>query len=189
MPDDGALVRRVLDGDDASFALLFRRHAAAVHAYAQRRTRSADLADDITANAFEKAWRGLDQLGARHGDRFRPWLFRIAANEMATLMRSRSRRRHREHLAAVRGDVSVEGATASRDVLAAIDAEADAQAVLDALGRLPERYEAVISLRYLSELTAAETATAMGISRGNVAVLLHRAMAALRRDLATEGER
>ncbi|NND73615.1 MAG: RNA polymerase sigma factor [Ilumatobacter sp.] len=178
MPDDGTLVARVLDGDDGSFALLFRRHATAVHTFAQRRTRSVDLADDITAAAFEKAWRALDKLGAQHGERFRPWLFRIAANEMATLMRSRSRRRQREHLAAMRGEGAVDRDRA--DGLAAIDASSDVETILDALGELPPRYQEVISLRYLSDLTAAETATAMGISRGNVAVLLHRAIAALR---------
>ena len=134
------------------FGLLFRRHATAVHTFAQRRTRSADLADDITATAFEKAWRSLDRLGPGDGDAFRPWVFRIAANEMASLMRSRSRRQHREHLAASRGEIPSDGGAAHADAdgLGVIDDALDGGEVLAALAQLPERYQEVISLRYLS---------------------------------------
>jgi RNA polymerase sigma-70 factor, ECF subfamily len=162
--------------------LLFGRHAGAVHRFAQRRTRSTDLADDITASAFEKAWGSLDRLGARDGDKFRPWVFRIAANELASLMRSRTRREQREHLAASRGEIPFDGGrvAANEDGLDVVDATIDSGEVLGALGELPTRYQEVISLRYLSDLSAAETAAALGISRGNVAVLLHRAVSALR---------
>lgn len=156
-----------------------------MHTFAQRRTRSTDLADDVTAAAFEKAWRALDHLGERQGDKFRPWLFRIAANEMASLMRSRSRRHHREQLAASRGEVPADGRAMPNDgeEFVAIDIAIDSGVMLAALSGLSERYQEVISLRYLSDLSAAETAAALGISRGNVAVLLHRALSALRKNL------
>lgn len=176
------LVERALDGDTDSFTLLFRRHAPDVHAFAQRRLRSVDLADDVVSAAFEKGWRGLDQLGARFGDRFRPWVFRIAANEMASLMRTSSRRERREHLAAVRGVGRANDAFGADlgDPLASIERAVDSIAVLRALDTLPERYQTVVSLRYLSDLSVAETAAALDTSRGNVAVLLHRAITALR---------
>lgn len=182
---DGVLVARSLDGDASSYAVLFRRHAPGVHTFAQRRTRSVDLADDVVSAAFEKGWSGLDQLGARHGDRFRPWIFRIAANEMASMMRAATRRQHREHLAAVRGEIPSDGDRpgSALDPTAAVDNATETEEMLDALGRLADRHQELISLRYLSDLTAAETATALGITRGNVAVSLHRAVAALRREM------
>ena len=165
-----------------AFGILFRRHATAVHSFAQRRTRSADIADDVTAIAFEKAWRSLNKLGTRDGDKFRPWVFRIAANEMASMMRSRSRRRRREHLAASRGEIPADGAlgVSGRDELAVIEETIDGEGLLLALDDLPERYHDVLSLRYLADLSPAETAAAMGTTRGNVAVLLHRAIGLLR---------
>lgn len=156
-----------------------------MHTFAQRRTRSADIADDVTAMAFEKAWRSLHQLGERDGDRFRPWVFRIAANEMASLMRSRSRRRQRERLAVSRGEVPSEGGVlvSEIDANSMVEDGIDSAEILSALGGLSERYHDVIALRYLSDLTPAETARAMGLSRGNVAVLLHRALGALRQEM------
>jgi RNA polymerase sigma factor (sigma-70 family) len=118
--------------------LLFRRHAPDVHAFAQRRVRSVDLADDVVSAAFEKASQGLDQLGARFGDRFRPWVFRIAANEMASLMRSSSRRQRREHLAAIRRGGPAGDAFGSDvdDPLASIEWAVDSDAVHRALAAL-----------------------------------------------------
>ncbi len=179
---------RALEADHDAFAALFRRHGPDVHAFAQRRTRSVDLADEVIAATFEKVWRSLDRLGAKHGDRFRPWVFRIAANELASIMRSGARRARREHLAAVRGEVAADGEQAERqaDVFGSTD---DGAVVLDALGRLSDRHQEVISLRYLSDLSPDETAEALGIAKGHVAVRLHRAMAALRSEIEAVGRR
>jgi RNA polymerase sigma-70 factor (ECF subfamily) len=49
------------------------------------------------------------------------------------------------------------------------------------LGQLNERYQRAISLRYLSGLTPEDAARAMGLSKATFAVVLHRAMGALRK--------
>ena len=53
--------------------------------------------------------------------------------------------------------------------------------VLRVLGQLNERYQRAISLRYLSGLTPEDAAHAMGLSKATFAVVLHRAMGALRK--------
>ena len=90
---------RLAVADPEAFGVLFRRHVTAVHAFVQRRCGSIDLADDLTAAAFEKAWRALPSFRNGEGG-FRPWIFRIAANEMASHYRSESRRGRREQLVA-----------------------------------------------------------------------------------------
>jgi DNA-directed RNA polymerase specialized sigma24 family protein len=56
--------------------------------------------------------------------------------------------------------------------------------VLDALSQLGERYQEVITLRFLAGMSSAETADALGITRAHVAVLSHRAIGALRAAVA-----
>lgn len=130
------------------------------------------LADDLTALTFERCWTALPGFQPR-GDSLRPWLMRIAANEVASHYRSESRRQRREHLVAV------------RDEPLKVDDQpdlADAELVR-ALASLGERHQMVLSLRYLADLSTEEAAQAMQIGRGHFAVLQYRALAAMRRRL------
>ncbi len=110
------------------------------------------------------------------------------------MMRSSASRRDREHLAAIRGELATDGtdgAARSADtesIIDRLDRSASVSAVLDALGGLSVRHQEVIALRYLADFSPGETAAALGVSRGNVAVLLHRAVRALRTELRTELE-
>lgn len=181
--DEEALVEAARH-DRAAFAELYRRHVRAVHGYAYRLSGSTQAAEDLTSATFERALRGLD--GFRwQGTGIRPWLLRITANEAAALYR-RQARSHRPRaqraLAAVAGDGTVP-AVGSDDGL-------DTAALRAALVTLPERYRQVITLRYLSGLTAEEAAAALGCSKPTLAVTLHRALGALRRALpAREDDR
>jgi RNA polymerase sigma-70 factor (ECF subfamily) len=171
--DDDALAELAVVDPDA-FGVLFRRHVTAVHAFVQRRCRSIDLADDLTAAAFEKAWRALPSFRNGEGG-FRPWIFRIAANEMASHYRSESRRGRREQLVAH---------SESRIGSVPDPLPHDRSVVLEALSQLGERHQEVITLRFLADLSTAETAKALGTTRAHVAVLSHRALGALRSAVA-----
>lgn len=76
--DDGALVRRYLDGEPDAFAELVARHAPAVLGYLRSRTRSLEAAEDLTQEAFLRVLRSLPRY--RHRERFRAWLLAIARN-------------------------------------------------------------------------------------------------------------
>src|SRR4051794_24383787 len=86
---DAQLVRRSLDRPVA-FEALFERHFQAVYAYAARRV-GADLADDVAAETFARAFRARDRYDGRHVDA-RPWLLGIATNVMRRHGRSERRR-------------------------------------------------------------------------------------------------
>lgn len=171
--DERALTERASkDGDTAAFEALYRAYVGRIHAFAYRRSGSTDVADDVTSSTFERALRHIGSFRWR-GRGFGPWLFRIASNELAE--HYRAERRHAAPPCDV--DVSIGG---TEDAI--LDA-ADAQVVRGCIGRLRERHQRVIALRYLSGLSSAEAAKAMGIPKATLAVTLHRAIAALRREL------
>jgi RNA polymerase sigma factor (sigma-70 family) len=60
---------------------------------------------------------------------------------------------------------------------------ADRQTVLRAVSRLPRRAREVLVLRYYLDLTDADIAATLGISRGTVSSTASRAISALARDL------
>ena len=87
--DDRALAARAASDLDA-FGELYRRHVAAIHAFAWRRSGSRDVAEDVTSSTFERALASIDRFEWRGGG-FVAWLHRIAANELAAHYRRSAR--------------------------------------------------------------------------------------------------
>ena len=167
------LVERARTDPDA-FAELYRRYVNRVHAFVYRRSRSIEVADEITSSTFERALRGLPTFRWREGG-FKAWIYRIAANELA----SHYRRTQRQHT-----DRGQRAAQQLHDAVAPEDppiTPEHGELVLEALSRLNERYQRVITLRYLAGLSPEEAAQAMGLNKATLAVVLHRALGALRR--------
>jgi RNA polymerase sigma factor (sigma-70 family) len=175
-------VARVRDGDAAAYADLVLRHGQVAVRTAALLGAGAD-AEDVVQEAFVKAYLALDRF--RDGAPFRPWLLRIVANETRNLHRAAGRRAVREQRAwaataplLLAGDGPAESALgqARRSVLVA------------GLSRLAVPHRQVLTCRYLLDLDEAETAAVLGWPRGTVKSRLHRALAALRDDLARAGE-
>lgn len=168
--------------DRDAFAELYRRHVQAVHAFARRRTGSAADAEDVTAVTFERALRSLHRYDPGRGS-FIAWLYRIATNEVIDQARRRRRRdapRHHAILHLVAGGDGADAADPAAEVV--LDGDGDGK-LLAALDTLNNRYNTVLSLRFIAGLDMADVAAHLGVTPGNCAVLTHRALAALRRRL------
>ena len=176
--DDETLVRRAREDPDA-FAALFRRHWKGVYAFAYRRCGSRDVAEEVTASTFERAWKALPTFSWRGGG-VQPWLYRIAAAELAGWYRT-ERRHHTPRAQVVLREL------ADTRVIHEGTFEMD-DAVRTALGRLRPRYQEALTLRYFAALGPEEAAAAMGCTRPTLAVVVHRALRALRKALAEEEE-
>jgi RNA polymerase sigma factor (sigma-70 family) len=103
-------------------------------------------------------WNRLDR------DRLPGWVLRVTTNQAIDLMRRKGRTLEA-------GVVDLEDSTTLRLALA------------DALRRLPKRQREAIALRYLSDLSEADTAAVLGIAPGSVKVHVHRGLASLRDQL------
>jgi RNA polymerase sigma-70 factor (ECF subfamily) len=170
------VVRRAQAGDTAAYAALVRSHQAMAFRAAYLITRSAEDAEEATQDGFVKAWRALDRF--RDEAPFRPWLMRIVTNEALNKVRSRQRRRAREVMA----PLEVSAPPAEAEALS----RADADTLLAAVDRLPDKYRLAVSYLYLLGLSEAETAEALEVAPGTVKSRAARARAMLAEDL---GER
>jgi RNA polymerase sigma factor (sigma-70 family) len=148
------------------FDRLYRDARDDVYAYAATLLRDRAAAEDVTAAAFERAYRRRSSFDARRGSA-RAWLFGIARH--AALDELRRRRR----AAGLPADPPGE----SEDV-AELAARRDA--VRAALGRLSARERELIALRFYAGLSHVELAAVVGISASNAGTLVHRAMTKLR---------
>jgi RNA polymerase sigma-70 factor (ECF subfamily) len=177
--DEAELVRRARAGDREAFGALVGRHqrTALRTAFAVCGTESE--AEDVTQEAFVKAFRALPRF--REGEPLRPWLMRIVANEAKNRRRSRGRR---ERLA-VRAAAVASGSPGSTEDLAL--GSIKATELRAALARLEERDRTVIALRYFAGLTEAETSSALDVPAGTVKSRLSRALDRLRLELGEVG--
>jgi RNA polymerase sigma-70 factor (ECF subfamily) len=149
---------------------LYRGARDDVYAYVVTLLHDAAAAEDVTAQAFERAVRRRRTYDPRRGSP-RAWLFGIARHVALDELR---RRKRRAHLASEPPDLD---AAAPED-----EAEAALRraAVRSALAGLPAREREVISLKFHAGLDNAELAGVLGVSSSNAGTLLHRAMAKLR---------
>ena len=112
----------------------------------------------------------------------------LAYLRQAVVNRSRSALRHRGVVERYVARQSARAALADPADQGALAADRRT-AVLDALRALPTRQREVLALRHYLELSEAEIATTLGISRGSVKAHASRGSATLRELLATERER
>ena len=136
-----------------------------------RVTRHPGDADDIVQDAFCRLLRA--DVGALGDEDLRRYLFRIAGN----LMTDRWRRAEREMswLERLRREPQIDPAVAPDDNVSREFAE------------LKPRDRALLWLAYVEEHNHQEIASALGLARGSVKVLLSRARNRLRKLLATKG--
>jgi len=146
------------------------------------------LAEDLVAEAYTRAW--LSWRKVRALDQPRAWVVRTALNTRISWWR-----RHRREVGLndlesdLAGLLSQNGHYQHSISQHSIGQHGISQHGLDtdlvaAVRRLPVRQRQVVALRLLLDLDTASTARAMGLADGTVASHLHRALAALRRDLA-----
>ena len=174
--------------DPNAFTLLYRAYVGRIHAFAYRRTGSYEEAEEITAAVFERAWRALPNFAWKGGG-FEPWLFRIAANELISHHRRRARVQN-ERVARVLREMAEE-LRDDPELAALLEVDERDQRISElrrAMTTLPPRYQEVITLRYLAGLSPKEAAAAMGCTKATLAVVLHRALGALKKALVVEGQ-
>jgi RNA polymerase sigma-70 factor (ECF subfamily) len=182
--DERALVERARH-DSRAFAELYRKYVNRVYAFAYKRSGSTQVAEDVTSTTFERALRGMPTFEWRSGG-FASWLFRIAANELTNHYRQQGRTSSDKAQRAFRMYVSdaVSGGEFDR-----VERMGSTDVIREAMTDLNDRYQQVISLRFLSGLSHDDAARAMGMSKPVMAVTLHRAVAALRKAIDERGGR
>ncbi len=154
------------------FEALYRSSRDDVYAYVLTLVRDRAAAEDVTALAFERAYRRRRTFDRRRGGE-RRWLFGIARNAALDELR---RRRRLATLVVEPEDVDESSHAAGEDE----DQLLRRAAVREALASLPARDRELISLKFHAGLSNAELASVLGVSESNAGTLLHRAVQRLR---------
>ena len=153
----------------ASSARSIRAAARSAPGSSGSRATRRSAAEEVTAAAFERAFRKQRSFDPRRGTQ-RAWLFGIARN--AALDELRRRKRSAELAAEPAGDeVAPEGEAEAAERRATVRA---------ALATLEPRDREVIALKFHAGLNNAEIADVLGVSASNAGTRVHRALTRLR---------
>ena len=183
MPADEELVVQARAGDARAFELLAQRHQQKAYHIAFGFARDREEAKDLSQDAFLKAFMNLKNFDGRSG--FYTWFYRILVNVCLDHKRRRSRHASKEFNEAVENQVEPSHPSA---VTVTPDKEAMAtqlsRKVGTALEGLPAKQRTAFILKNHQGLSIREIAEVMETAEGTVKVHLHRAVKALREDLA-----
>ncbi len=156
-----ALVELARGGDKDAFGLLFDHYHPAVYRFLFYRTRSTQLAEDLTSETFFRALRSMNNFRWQGKD-FGAWLMTIARNLCTDHFKA-----GRTRLEMTTEDMSAhDDATdgPETEVLASLTNEL----LLEALQQLPPEQRDCLVMRFLQGMSIAETAEVLGRSDGAV---------------------
>ena len=156
---------------EAAFEELYRSCRDDVYAYVAGLLRERAAAEDVTAQAFERAYRKRWSYNAKRGTR-RAWLFGIARN--AALDELRRQKRGAE-LASEPPDEE------SPTTEEAADVALRRAALRSAMAGLEPRERELVALKFFAGLSNAEIASVTGTTETNAGTRLHRVVEKLRR--------
>lgn len=173
---DLILVERAIKGDQSAYASLMERYRESVYFTMLKMVNNTDDADDLTIEAFGKAFNRLEQYSPTYA--FSTWLFKIASNNCIDFIR-------KKRITVTSMDSGIK--TDEGDVLY-YDAESNSmdpeetimhnQKVIhmrELVSKLKPRYRVLVEKRYFEELSYEEISEELDLPLGTVKAQLFRA--------------
>lgn len=180
LKDELALVRRSQVGDQDAFARLYDAYLERIYRYVYFRVADHQLAEDITAQVFLKAWEKLDSYQPGPSP-YIAWLYRIAHNAVIDNYRTRKVSIPLENVSPT--EISHEDGINEK-----LDLEVESQQLREALHELTEEQQQVLILKFISQLSTTEIAHQLGKQPGAIRALQMRALQGLAKYFNLEAE-
>jgi RNA polymerase sigma-70 factor (ECF subfamily) len=175
--DDYRLVQLALnDNDQTAYAELMKRYRESIYFMLLKMVKNKDDADDLTIEAFGKAFNRLEQYVPNYA--FSTWLFRIASNNCIDFIR-------RQKMVTYSLDSDHEGKDGDKmqfdvkskglDPSEVVIQDQKIKMMRDVVDKLKPRYKILVELRYFKELSYEEIADELQLPLGTVKAQLFRA--------------
>jgi RNA polymerase sigma-70 factor, ECF subfamily len=189
--DDEALLDKLLAGDEGAFRALVARYHTSLVRVARYHVDSEAAAEDVAQDTWLAVVRGVHRFEGRSS--FKTWLFKILVNRARTAG-TRDRRQvpidttlAEPSVAASRFDQRGAWSDPPTPFTELVEQHLDdatvVAAVHAAVRDLPEPQQAVVTLRDVQGLSTYEVSALLGLTEGNVRVILHRGRAKVREAL------
>ncbi|MDG1261614.1 MAG: sigma-70 family RNA polymerase sigma factor [Flavobacteriales bacterium] len=174
---DFDLVQKAInDKDQRAYAELMERYRESIYFMLLKMVNNKDDADDLTIEAFGKAFKRLGQYTPQFA--FSTWLFKIASNNAIDFIR----KKRIKALSLDTGFRNEEGSTMEiavsddkPDPIQALQKKERVERMREVVSKLKPRYRELIELRYFQEFSYDEIAAELDLPLGTVKAQLFRA--------------
>ncbi|EON77196.1 RNA polymerase sigma factor SigW [Lunatimonas lonarensis] len=175
LEDFDLIDRAVRDKDQQAYATLMKRYKKAVYFMVLKMIRDTDDAEDLTMEAFAKAFRNLHKFKKDYT--FSTWLFRIATNNAIDFIRKKKLK-----TMSLNNTLTDDGGNAVNIDIEDVDNNPQDEFIKSQridmvrifVDKLPAKYRKLVKLRYFDELSYDEIAEELGKPLGTVKAQLHR---------------
>lgn len=165
-----------VDGEENAYADLMQLYKKPVYHMILKMVRNIDDAEDLTIEAFAKAFRNLHKFKKDYT--FSTWLFRIATNNAIDFIRKKKLDTYSLNTSftdesgdSVNIDVQDDNLNPAEETIKTQKIEI----VQMFVNKLPAKYQRLVRLRYFDELSYEEIAEELDAPLGTVKAQLHRA--------------
>lgn len=183
--DDLELVELAKSGNSRAFEKLLKKYRKSVYYMLLKMVNNPDDAEDLTQEAFAKAFNSLHKFDSRYA--FSTWLFRIATNNCIDFIR-------KKRIQTISIDSPYENDDGESMTFDIRDPDLNPNETMlkkqrkeylkQAVARLPEKYKILVELRYFQELSYEEVAKELELPLGTVKAQLFRARELLNQELS-----
>lgn len=167
--NDQFYIAKVINGDANAFAYLVDNYKNMVYALAYKMTKSREEAEEVSQDAFIKAYKNLKNF--KGDSKFSTWLYKIAY--YTTLDNIKKNRRNNNNIEI--NELTYNQIASVENVLDEIEKKERAKIIDECLLKLPEDERAVIWMFYYEELSLKEILAVTQFSEANLKVKLYRA--------------
>lgn len=173
---DETLIKQILGGDSASFALIVERYKVQIYNLMYRYSSSTDDAADMTQDVFCRVFEKLERY--RNQKSFFSWLYTLALNYARDWARKRST--HERKIDRFSKEYANSEAQSPGRIF---EAGEEARSLVSALQTLAADRREMVLLKYRHERSTREIAEIFNISESAVKMRLHRALDQLGNEL------
>lgn len=168
------VLKAVHENDEQAYTELMKRYRDSIYFMLLKMVNNKDDAEDLTIEAFGKAFVRLDQYTPTYA--FSTWLFRIASNNCIDFLRKK-----RMQLLSIDGEdddansINVDLQSKSLDPEQEAIKKQKELIMREVVGKLKPRYKILIELRYFKEFSYEEISQELDMPLGTVKAQLYRA--------------
>lgn len=180
---DKQLLQQLKGQDQTAFIKVYDSYVKDVYRFVYFKVGKEDEAQDLTSMIFLKAWNYIQTNSLSDSKTLRALVYKIARTSIIDYYRESGNKL----------EISLDDENNPIDIIddtqnleADLDQEENLALIRKQLPLLKEEYREVIVLRFINDLSLEEIAAVTGKSRGNVRVILHRAIAALKEMVTAE---